>query len=219
MTVGQTQPVFGRIAHKFDDEAHRSVGDQEARVKEAAAVVRAGLQKQQPGQDAEVADGLEQLGRPVEMAGAEGAYCPPAAAVEEAADADRAEHAEDVDRGIIQGVNAPHPEREPDQRHQKRHQQRGAEEREAAERNTLAHDLVNVFDNEQEFAAEYAADQHRGGEQHSFERPHAVFFAALRKQHEHHHHHIAQGHEGVVGRYGELADMYVRKHGIRVLSE
>lgn len=111
LTVGQTQPVFGRVSHEFDDEAHRSVGDQEARVKEAAAVVRARLQEQQPGQDAEVADGFEQLGRPMEVAGAEGAYCPPAAAVEEAANADRAEHAEDVDRGIVQGVNAPHPER------------------------------------------------------------------------------------------------------------
>ena len=100
--MGQTQPVFGRIAHEFDDEAHRSVGDQEARVKEAAAVVRPGLQEQQPGQDAEVADGLEQLGRPVEVAGAEGAYCPPAAAVEEAADADRAEHGDNAHRRIVQ---------------------------------------------------------------------------------------------------------------------
>ncbi len=181
--MGQTQPVFGRIAHEFDDEAHRSVGDQEARVKEAAAVVRPGLQEQQPGQDAEVADGLEQLGRPVEVAGAEGAYCPPAAAVEEAANADRAEHAEDVDRGVVQRVNALHPEREPDHGHQQRHQQRGAEEREAAQREAGFTNLLNVFDDEKELAAEDTHEQHGSGKQHGLERPDAVFYAALRKQH------------------------------------
>ena len=115
MTVGQAQPVFGRIAHEFDDEAHRSVGEQEARVQQAADVVRAGLQGEQPGQDAEVADGFEKLGWPRECAGAERAGRAAAAAVEEAADTDRTEHAENIDGGVVQRVAPVHAEREAEQ--------------------------------------------------------------------------------------------------------
>ena len=176
--MGESQPVFGRIAHEFYDEAHQTVGDQEARVEEAAAVVRTRLEGEEPSQDAEVADGFEQLSRPAEVAGADGTDCPPATAVKEAAEADRAEHAEDVDRGVVQGVRALHPEREPDHGHQQRHQQRGAEERKAAQREAVFAHAAKVFQDEQQLAAQDPHEQHGGGKQHGFERPDAVFFAA-----------------------------------------
>ena len=218
LTVGEPQPVFGRVSHEFDDEAHRSIGDQEARVQEAAAIVRTRLEYEQPGQDAEIADGFEKLGRPAEMAGAEGAHCPPAAAVEEAADADCAKHAEDVDRGVVQGVNALHSICEPDHGHQQRHQQRGAEERKTTQSKSILADFLKVFQDIKELAAEDTHEQHSGGKQHGFERPDTVFPPTRRQKHQYDHHHIAQGHEGVVGRDGQFADVYVGQHGVRFLS-